>query len=163
MGPVEMMGSLLESTEVASGSSSSLEVPVLVSFVSLPELRTGREIPVPGPEAKIAVVKVPGPITHIAGGPFIPLEVLAPASVFPQPDPSFGTELSAPIMEVIPKDPIVPAKVSMDSEDALVVWAGPGPSDSMVSSVFLSLFLHWRLSHLPTYPLPVWGTRMGWN
>jgi len=73
-------------------------------------------------------------LPEVAGGPPFALEVLVPVSVSPFPVLSFGLELLVPVPEVSPKDPVVTAKVSRDSVDALTVWVGPGPSDSLVSS-----------------------------
>jgi hypothetical protein len=47
---------------------------------------------------------------------------------------SSGTVLSTPIPEISPKDPVGSAKPLKDSLDMLIVWAGSGSPDSLVSA-----------------------------
>jgi hypothetical protein len=76
-----------------------------------------------GPFEKIGLSsKLP----EVTEGPPFTLEVLVPVSVSPLSVLSFGSDLPIHVPEVSPKDPIVSAKVSRDSVDALTVWAGPG-------------------------------------
>jgi hypothetical protein len=73
-------------------------------------------------------------LPEVARGPPFAIEVLVPVSVSPPLVPSSRPDMPIPISEVSPIVSVVSAKVLRDSVDALTVWAGSGPSDSMVPS-----------------------------
>jgi hypothetical protein len=72
--------------------------------------------------------------TLVAGGSSSSLEVPTPASFVSQPELSTRPEISVLGPEAKLIDPIVLAKIPTISEDAFVVWAGLGPSGSLVAS-----------------------------
>jgi len=73
-------------------------------------------------------------IPEVSGGSSSSTDVPAPASLVSQPEPSSGVVSSILGLEAKLTDLVTLVETLMNTEGALVVWAGSSPSDTLVAS-----------------------------